>query len=149
MKLVSSNIFFSKKVVPPLLFSFYAFFIIKFLFFYDGESVDMTTVVTLIFGLVFTFLILKKVSLDLIDKVYDEGESLLFKNWGKEVRVSLSDIKNVSFRRDNNPATVTLSIRYKTDLGNNLIFCAPSLFFSDGERVIDELIRRIADAQIR
>lgn len=71
---------------------------------------------------VFGYFIMKKIVWDLIDEVYDEGTSLLFRNGKKEVRVSLKDIKNVSYSTMTNPHRVTLSIRYKTDLGDELTF---------------------------
>ena len=52
---------------------------------------------------VFGYFIMKRLVLDLIDEVYDEGTTLLFRNRGKEVRVSLKDIKNVSYSIMTNP----------------------------------------------
>ena len=68
------------------------------------------------------YFIMKKLVWDLIDEVYDEGTALLFKNRGKEFRVDLKDIKNVSYTTLVNPPRVTLSIRYPTELGDELSF---------------------------
>jgi len=65
---------------------------------------------------IFGYFIMKNMVFDLIDKVYDEGDSLLFKNSGKEVRVSLRDVKNVSYQTMMNPPKVTLSLRHETEL---------------------------------
>jgi len=75
---------------------------------------------------VFGYFIMKKLVWDLIDEVYDEGHSLLFRNRGTEVRVNLNDIKNVSYSTMSNPPRVTLSIRYKTALGEELSFSPPA-----------------------
>jgi hypothetical protein len=87
---------------------------------------------------------MKKLIWDLIDEVYDEGTSLLFKNKGKEVRVSLRDIKNVSYSTMTSPPRVTLSLRYKTGLGNELSFSPPASWIpfkknEDIERLIDRI----------
>lgn len=90
------------------------------------------------------YVIMKKLVFDLIDEVYDEGETLLFRNKGKEVRVSLADIKNVSYSWRMNPPRITLSIRYMTELGDQLTFSPPASFIPlRKNRDIEELIDRI------
>lgn len=90
------------------------------------------------------YVIMKKLIFDLIDEVYDEGETLLFRDKGKEVRVSLADIKNVSYSWMMNPPRVTLSIRYTTELGDELTFSPPASFIPlRRNRDIEELIDRI------
>jgi len=59
---------------------------------------------------------MKKLVFDLADEVYNEGSTILFRNKGKEVRVNLKDIKNVSYSAMMSPPRVTLSIRYNTEL---------------------------------
>lgn len=78
----------------------------------------------------------------------DEGDSLLFKNSGKEVRISLRDIKNVSYQAMINPPKVTLSLRHETDLGNELSFSPPMSFIPfKKNKDIEELIDRIDQAR--
>ena len=97
---------------------------------------------------VFGYFIMKRLVLDLIDEVYDEGTTLLFRNRGKEVRVSLKDIKNVSYSIMTNPPRVTLSVRYKTDLGDELSFCPPASWIPfKKNKDIEELIDRIDKAR--
>ena len=74
------------------------------------------------------YFIMKKLVFDLIDEVYDEGETLLFRDKGKEVRVSLTDINNVSYSSMMNPPKVTLRIGYMTELIDKLSF-SPSANF--------------------
>jgi hypothetical protein len=88
---------------------------------------------------------MKKLVFDLIYEVYDEGETLLFREKGKEVRVSLADIKNVSYSWMISPPRVTLSIRYMTELGDKLSFSPPASFIKNKD--IEELIDRIDKAR--
>jgi hypothetical protein len=90
------------------------------------------------------YLVMKKLVFDLIDEVYDEGDTLLFREKGKEVRVSLADIKNVSYSWRMSPPRITLSIRYMTELGDELTFSPPASFIPlRKNRDIEELIDRI------
>ena len=91
------------------------------------------------------YLVMKKLVFDLIYEVYDEGETLLFRDKGKEVRVSLADIKNMSYSWMVSPPRVTLSIRYMTELGDKLSFSPPASFIKNKD--IEELIDRIDKAR--
>jgi hypothetical protein len=96
----------------------------------------------------FGYFIMKKLVFDLADEVYDEGESLLIRNKGKEVRVNLKDIKNVSYTPMMNPPRVTLSIRYSTELGDELSFSPPASWIPfRRNKDIAELIDRIDKAR--
>jgi hypothetical protein len=91
---------------------------------------------------------MKKLVFNLIDEVYDEGETLLFREKGKEVRVSLADIKNVSYSWRMSPPRVTLSICYMTELGDELTFSPTASFIPlRKNRDIEELIDRIDRAK--
>jgi hypothetical protein len=93
-------------------------------------------------------MIMKKIVFDLIDEVYDEGKSLLFKNKGKEVRVPLEEIKNVSYTTRGNPHRVTLSIRHSTQFGDELTFSPPQSWIPfKKNKDIEELIDRIDKAR--
>ena len=81
--------------------------------------------------------------LDLIDEVYDEGTGLLFRNKGMEFRVNLRDIKNVSYTTLVNPQRVTLSIRYRTEMGDELSFSPRSWIPFKKNKDIVRLIDRI------
>jgi len=101
-----------------------------------------------LFGYAIGYFIMKKLVWDLIDEVYDDGITLLFRNSGKEVRVSLRDIKNVSYSTMTNPPRVTLSIRYKTDLGDEISFSPPASWIPfKKNKDIEELIDRIDKAR--
>ena len=100
---------------------------------------------------IFGYFILKKLVWDLIDEVYDEGTTLLFRNKGKEIteaRVNLRDIKNVNYSTMTNPPRVTMSIRYVTDLGDELSFSPPASWIPfKKNKDIEELIDRIDRAR--
>ena len=94
------------------------------------------------------YVIMKKLLFDLIDEVYDEGETLLFREKGKEVRVSLADIKKVSYSWRMSPPRVTLSICYMTELGDELTFSPTASFIPFRKnKDIEELIDRIDKAR--
>jgi len=95
---------------------------------------------------IFGYFFLRKCFLDLIDEVYDEETDLLFRNKGMEFRVSLRDIKNVNYTTLVNPQKVTLSIRYQTQMGDELSFSPlwswiPFLKNKDIVRLIDRIDR--------
>ncbi|MES2308189.1 MAG: hypothetical protein V4507_04955 [Verrucomicrobiota bacterium] len=87
---------------------------------------------------------MKKLVFDLIDEVYEEGDYLIFRNSGKEVKVHLRDIKNVSYQNIQNPPRVTITLRCETDFGKELSFAAPRSFIPfKKNKKIEELIDRI------
>lgn len=125
-KLTSKSTFFSKRIFPACWFGFLGLFVLIPLF--GSRKENGPDVVFIIFPIItaaFGYFIMKKFVFDLADEVYDEGESLLIRNKGKEVRVNLKDIKNVSYAPMMNPPRVTLSIRYSTKLGDELSFAPP------------------------
>lgn len=42
------------------------------------------------------YVLMKWLLFDLMDEVYDQGDALLLRNKGKEIRIPLKEIKNVS-----------------------------------------------------
>lgn len=104
--------------------------------------------ITAIFMAAIGYFIMKYLVFDLMDEAYDEGSSMLFKNKGKTVRVNLSDIKNVSYTVVINPPRVTLSLRCKTEFGDEITFSPPgSLIPFKKNKDIVELIDRIDRAR--
>jgi len=134
-RLSSKSIFFYKTVFPIFWFGFLGFFMLTALFAnHKANGPDViASVMTIVMPLImaaFGYFIMKKMVFDLIDEVYDEGSSLLFKNGRKEVRVSLNEIKNVSYSSMVSPPRVTLSLRHKTELGDELSFSPPMRLYS-------------------
>ena len=114
----------------------------------SDSRADIMLFVVPVFMAVIGYFIMKNLVFDLIDEVYDEGSSLLFKNNGKTLRVNLTDIKNVSYSVMVNPPRVTISLRHKTEFGDELSFSPPaSLIPFKKNQDIKELIDRIDRAR--
>ena len=150
MKRLTSRVaYYQKKIFPAFWFGFLGLFVCVAL---------VTGAVNSILGIIFIlapasmavigYLVMKKLLFDLIDEVYDEGETLLFRDKGKEIRVTLADIKNVSYSWRMSPPRVTLSICYMTELGDELTFSPAASFIPlRKNRDIEELIDRIDKAR--
>ena len=80
----------------------------------------------------------------------DVGDALMIRNGGRQERVALSDISNVSYASFVNPPRVTLSLRTPGAFGSRVTFCAPiRLVPFSTSPVIDALIERIDAARRR
>src|SRR5574340_1612845 len=126
-KLTSNATFFHKRVFPLIWFGFLGVFLCVGLISIASEKGPgvMFLVIPIVMA-IFGYCLMTKLVWDLIDEVYDEGKRLLFRNEKQEVRVNLKDIKNVSYSTMTDPPRVTLNIRYKTPLGNELTFSPPA-----------------------
>ncbi len=92
----------------------------------------------------FGYFIMKKLVFDLVDEVWDDGNSLVVKNRGQQQRVALSDIKNVNYSPFVNPPRVTLALRRPTVFGDQITFGAPvTLVPFSTSPVIADLIERV------
>jgi hypothetical protein len=149
MKKISSKFtIFHKKIFPALLFGFLGIFIILLIIGAFSNRQLLLFLTAPIFMAAICYFMMKKMVFDLIDEVYDEGYSLLFRNSGKEVRVNLKDIKNVSYSTIMSPPKVTMSIRHETEFGKELSFLPPAVFvLFKKNRDIEELIDRVDKAR--
>jgi hypothetical protein len=142
--------FFYKRIFPAFWFGFLILFIAIPLFFggaQNGPPPFPFLIVPLIM-MGFGYFIMKKLVFDLVDEVWDDGETLLIKNRGQEERVALRDIKNVSYSTIINPPRVTLSVRQPTIFGDQIAFVALVRFvpFSTSP-IINDLIERVDHAR--
>jgi hypothetical protein len=151
MKRISSSwTFFYKRVFPIFWFGLCAVLLILPLL---GMPISgRAPLAPIILGpavmIVFGFVIMRKLIFDLMDEVWDDGDSLLVRNRGEEQRVALADIKNVSYTQFMNPPRVVLSLRRKTAFGDQIAFCAPVRFVPlASSPVISDLINRIDTAR--
>jgi len=144
-KFTSKKTFLYKKIFPFIWFGLLSIVLCVGLFAnIVGDGPRIMFFVVPICMAVFGYFLMKKLVWDLIDEVYDDGTTLLFRNRGSEVRVSLKDIKNVSYSTMTNPPRVTLSIRYKTDFGDELSFSPQASWIPfKKNKDIEELIDRI------
>jgi hypothetical protein len=121
-------------------------------FFFDkgGHAPPFPFFVIPLVMMAFGFFIMKKLVFDLVDEVWDDGDTLLVKNRGQEERIVLSDIKNVNYSPYVNPPRVTLSLRRPTIFGEQISFGAPvRLIPFTTSPAIDGLIDRIDAARQR
>jgi hypothetical protein len=93
------------------------------------------------------FLLYRKLLFDLLDEVWLDGDSLMVKNRGEKVRVSLGDVMNVNATTMTNPRRVTLMLRTDSRFGRNLSFipASPRGFMSAFklDPIATELIQRV------
>ena len=120
-KISSSSLFLTKKVFPLLWFGLLAYFIV----FSVSSGVLSKAPLVLVGPLamaVFGFILMKKIVWDLMDEVYDCGDSLLVKNGGREERIKLSEIIGVSVSTLVNPPRVTLRLARPGPFGSEIAF---------------------------
>ena len=151
MKRISSSwTFFYKRVFPAIWFGFcVVFFILPWLGVpISGRSPPGPVFIAPVVMLGVGFLIMKKLIFDLVDQVWDDGDSLLIRNRGEEQRVALADIKNVNYTPFVSPPRVVLSLRQTTVFGDQIAFCAPvRLVPFASSPVIADLINRVDAAR--
>jgi hypothetical protein len=152
MPLMSSRMtFFYKRIFPIIWFGFLAVFFLIALF--QGLAADPISnlpflIVPVVMAIV-GYQIMKKISFNLVDEVFDLGDALLVRNGGQEERIALADIKNVNFFPYMSPPQVTLSLRRPGVFGDTIVFCAPARIMPLARRpVIEKLIDRIDAARL-
>jgi hypothetical protein len=151
MKRISSRwTFFYKRVFPIIWFGFCAvFLVLPWLGIpMSGRSSPGAFFIAPAVMIVVGFLIMRKLIFDLVDQVWDDGNTLLIRNRGEEERVALADIKNVNYTPFVSPPRVVLSLRRHTAFGERIAFCAPvRLVPFASSPVIDGLIDRVDAAR--
>jgi hypothetical protein len=151
MERISSRwTFFYKRVFPIFWFGFcVAFFILPLLGIpISGRSPPGPFFIFPVVMFAVGFLIMRKLIFDLADQVWDDGDSLLVRNRGEELRVALADIKNVNYTPFVSPPRVVLSLRQTTAFGDQIAFCAPvRLVPFASSPVIADLINRVDAAR--
>jgi hypothetical protein len=152
MRRISSRVtFWYKRLFPAFWFGFLVLFIVLNFFFTRGAHLPpLIFFVAPVIMMVIGFFIMKRLVFDLVDEVWDDGDTLLVKNRGQEERIALSDIKNVSYSAYVSPPRVTLSLRRPTIFGEQISFGAPlRLIPFTTSPAIDGLIDRIDAARQR
>lgn len=140
--------FFHKRVFPVIWFGFLILFIgvplSQSIFGKSGPALVVPFLVIPVFMLFVGYFVMKKLIFDLVDEVFDDGDALIVRNNGREERIPLADITNVSYSPFMNPPRVTLSLRNPSVFGDRVTFCAPVRFVPFASNpIIDELIQRI------
>ncbi len=101
-------------------------------------------IIMAIFGVV----LFKDLVWDLADEVFDEGDSLLFRKGGKEQRVYLNEVINVSYVKMSSPEKIVIQVRSNGAIGKELAFNPPIRLnpFSKNP-IAEELIDRVDRAR--
>jgi hypothetical protein len=140
----SSATVFYKRVFPAIWFGF-----IGLIFFGSlvGALKDGSGFGSSLFPLgmaAFGFIIMKIFVWDLVDEVWDDGDSLVVRNNGREARVDLLNIININHSIFTNPPRVSLTLRAPCEFGRIVKFSPPKRFFRFSEHpVVAELVERI------
>ena len=99
MKRISSRwTFFNKRLFPVIWFGFLAVFVALSLSLGAPEKDPMFLIGPAAMA-IFGFVLMRKLVWDLADEVYDCGDELLIKNRGREDRIKLSNVINVTSHR--------------------------------------------------
>jgi hypothetical protein len=122
-KISSRNTFFMKKIFPVLWLGFTALAAAAVIF----SPAPRVTLVGPVFVALIGLVVMKAMIWDLADEVYDCGDSLLVKNAGREERVALSNIMNVSATTLTNPPRISLRLIHPVTFGlaaptNEIVF---------------------------
>ncbi len=142
--LSSSGTFFYKRIFPAIWFGFIGMFFFGALIgcIKEGDGFGF-----LLFPLgmaAFGFVIMKVFVWDLVDEVWDDGDSLVVKNGGFEARIDLLNIININHSSFTNPPSVTLTLRTPCELGEVVKFSPPKRFLGfRAHPLVAELIQRI------
>lgn len=142
--------FFNKRVFPAIWFGFLALFIAVpiILGLYRNSTPPIPFLLFPAIMAAVGFFIMKRLIFDLVDEVWEDGDSLVVKNAGQEQRIALSDIKNVSYSPFINPPRVTLSLRRPTVFGDEITFVAPARLIPFATSpLIKDLIDRVDAAR--
>lgn len=140
IKISSRFTYFYKRIFPMLWFGFLLLFLITSVLNNAPLPLFIIPCVMVVFG----YSLFKKLCFDLMDEVYDCGDSLLIKNNHQQDNVDLKDISNVNYLFSTNPTKVTLSVRADTKFGNQISFAAPTKFMPfTMHPLIKDLIDRV------
>ena len=95
------------------------------------------------------YVVMKKLTVDLMDEVWDADDDLLVKNRGKEERIPFSNIAGVTAVNYTRPPRVTLTLRQPGIFGARVTFCPAVVVFamSKGNPIADDLSRRVDAAR--
>jgi hypothetical protein len=154
-KISSGFTFFNKKIFPLLWFGFLGVFIITGFTesLKDRRGVDADMLPFLIIPVamvVFGFFMMRVLVWDLVDEVYDCGDSLIVRNNGQEESVALSNVMNVSASVMTNPPRITLRLVQPGAFGQKIAFSPARGMFSNPFRqdpIAEDLIVRVDKAR--
>ena len=152
MQLISSKTtWFYKRAFPVIVISF-PLLIMALIWWTSrksGNPVPLQVLLPPAFIGIFFFFIFKRLIFDLANEVWDAGDMLVVRNKGREDRILLSDIINVSYSQFVNPQRVTLILRTPSLFGDKVSFSPPraGILPLSASPIVDDLIRRVDAAR--
>jgi hypothetical protein len=145
----SKSTFWNKRVFPLIWFGFIALWACAaWTAMFRGGDFEIAFVIIPLFMTGLGYLFMKHLIFDLMDSVWDDGAEIVLRNEGKEDRVSLRNIMNISASTYSNPQRVTLTLREPCLFGNEISFSPPQHFaFWKTHPLVTELIHRVDEAR--
>jgi hypothetical protein len=148
-RMSSRATFVTKRLFPMVWFGFVAlFFLSSIAGAASGRQIPFEFFIVPVVMAAFGYFLMRNLVFDLADEVWDAGAELVVKNKGREVRVALTDIVNVSYAVATSPQRVTLTLRQPTPFGREIAFAAPVAWIPFAKSpIIEKLIERIDRAR--
>ncbi len=132
-RLSARGTYFVKRLIPLALFGVAGLILFSIVSARQRGGKDPELHVFVPFLLLFfgvAYFIFRKLVLDLVDAVWDDGDALVIKNRHQEVRIPLSEIMSVGYAGFQNPSRVTLYLRHPSRFGDEIAFATPARVFS-------------------
>ena len=122
-KISSDGTFFLKKIAPIIAVGIPGLMLALSV---ASHHADAKSVLFPIAIATFMLVVMRLVSSDLADAVYDCGDALLIKRGDEEERIPFANIMNVSITSTRNPPRITLRLVHAGKFGDHVVF-SPSL----------------------
>ena len=150
-KISSDRTGFYKKGFPAIWFGGLAIFVGVNLFM-GGPGPDIFMWVIPIFMAIVGVQFFRNLIWDLVDEVYDCGDSILVRNRGQEEMIPFSNIMNVNATTQVNPPRITLRLAVPGQFGPEITFSPVKRFSLNlfaRDELADDLIARVDKARRR
>jgi hypothetical protein len=150
-KISSGSTAFYKRGFPLLWFGMIAVFLVMVVI--SGEAQQNPIVLMMpCFMVIVGWVVMKRFIWDLADEVQDGGDFLLVSYKGREERIDLANIMNVSVSTNVNPPRITLRLVNPGSFGREIVFSPVSGFTLNPlarNTIADDLIERVDRARVR
>lgn len=150
VKISSNSTVIAKRITPILSFGLLGFILlVSLLHPRNGPQPDPALAIPLAMGAIGYFL-MRCLAFDLMDEVYDNGDSLIVRNAGLEEIIPLRNIENVRSSLQNRPPRITISLKQPCQFGKEVSFFPPRTFVLFGQHplAVDLLKRAKAQEQV-
>jgi len=147
MKRISTDYTFSIKAAPYIFWGFLGVFFWLLLVNGAYQQAPIFLVIVAVMAVIGYFQT-KTLRRNLVDEVYDCGDSLLLRKGGEEDTVLLSNIANVNF--STRPSRITLTLSAPGKFGSEVAFVPPPQIYFGAvpqNKIADDLIARTLKAR--